>query len=326
LDSAEVLFAPYTLEYSYKRSTGPVVGRFFAGLKQRTIWGVRTASGRVLVPPYEYDPDSGAALDEWVRVANAGVVCSWAWMSEPRPGQPLDKPFAWALIKLDGADTSLLHAVDVAGPEHIESGMRVMVRWADERSGGMRDIACFVPEQASSEQNEPEREAEPGASIEALEPVAGVRSPMQLHYTVSAGRQLSNYLLGLAQKRILGSRCDGCSNVYVPPRAACPTCGVTIDNTTEVRDRGTVTTFCVIRIPFDNAAFAPPYVVAAILLDGADLPIFHLIRGVEPEAVRMGMRVAAIWADELAPTLESIRWFEPSSEPDAEFSSYAEHL
>jgi uncharacterized OB-fold protein len=39
----------------------------------------------------------------------------------------------------------MLHAVDVAGPAQMHSGMRVQVRWADETVGDIRDIACFEP-------------------------------------------------------------------------------------------------------------------------------------------------------------------------------------
>jgi acetyl-CoA acetyltransferase len=67
--------------------------------------------------------------------------------------------------------------------------------------------------------------------------------------------------------------------VYVPPRGACPTCGVPTTDEVEVADKGTVTTFCVVNIPFGNMPFDPPYVAASVLLDGADIPIFHLIRG-----------------------------------------------
>ena len=71
---------------------------------------------------------------------------SWTWLREPRPGHPLERPFAWALIKLDGADSALLHAVDAGSESAMRTGMRVVPRFCDERNGGIRDIACFVPE------------------------------------------------------------------------------------------------------------------------------------------------------------------------------------
>ena len=72
----------------------------------------------------------------------------------------------------------------------------------------------------------------------------------------------------------------------------------------------------------------PPYVFGAIILDGADVPLFHLIGGCPAAEVRMGMRVRAKWVedDQLDHTLASILYFEPTGEPDADYASYREHL
>lgn len=143
----EVLSATHLLEFPYTRSTGPVVGRYLAGLRDRRVFGSRLADGRVIVPAQEYDPWTSATLgpDALVEVADRGEVTTWSWNPVPRDGQPLDRPFAWALVRLDGADTPLLHAVDVADPTAMSVGMRVRARWADERTGSVHDIACFEP-------------------------------------------------------------------------------------------------------------------------------------------------------------------------------------
>ncbi len=143
----EVLSASHVLEYPYTRSVGPVIGRFFTGLRERRIEGVRARDGRVLVPPREYDPVTSEALDEFVEVGQVGVVTSWAWVYSPRRNQPLDRPFAWALVRLDGADTALLHAVDAGDESRMRTGMRVRVRWREETVGEIRDIVCFEPEE-----------------------------------------------------------------------------------------------------------------------------------------------------------------------------------
>ncbi len=62
------LTAPYVLEYTYRRSVGPIVGRFLSGLRDGQILGVKTAGGRVLVPPSEYDPDTGEPVGDLVEV------------------------------------------------------------------------------------------------------------------------------------------------------------------------------------------------------------------------------------------------------------------
>ena len=143
-----VLTAPHVLEYPYRRSVGPVLSRFFTGLRDGVILGVKTRDGRVLVPPGECDPQSGAAVsDEYVEVGPGGTVTTWSWVSAPRPSQPLERPFAWALVRLDGADTGMLHAVDAGTPDRMRTGMRVRPRWRAERSGHVLDIACFEPEE-----------------------------------------------------------------------------------------------------------------------------------------------------------------------------------
>lgn len=144
-----VLSAPHVLEYPYRRSVGPVLSRFFTGLRERRIVGVRTRAGRVLCPPAEADPETGAAVsDEFVEVGPGGVIESWTWVARPRPKQPLGRPFAYALIRLDGADTAMLHAVDAGDPARLRTGARVRPRWRAETVGAIDDIECFELEDA----------------------------------------------------------------------------------------------------------------------------------------------------------------------------------
>ena len=76
---------------------------------------------------------------------------SWAWVHTPRTQHPLDRPFAFALIQLDGADTCMVHAVDTGSPGEagMSTGMRVTPTWAEETIGQIQDIHCFTPEDAS---------------------------------------------------------------------------------------------------------------------------------------------------------------------------------
>jgi uncharacterized protein len=147
--AGEVLRAPHVLDYTYTRSVGPVIGAFLTGLRQGRILAATADEGRIVVPPTEYDPVTGRSVGGLVEVGPGGVVASWAWASAPAPDQPLDHPFAWALVTLDGATTSLLHVVDAGSPETMSSGMRVQARFRPEaeRRGHLLDICCFVPEE-----------------------------------------------------------------------------------------------------------------------------------------------------------------------------------
>ena len=160
------------------------------------------------------------------------------------------------------------------------------------------------------------------------EPVVGFGAPIRLEYTYRPGSASSRYLRSLAEGRIVGQRCPNCEKVYVPPRGSCPTCAVPTAEEVELAHTGLVTTFCVVNLSFYKE-IEPPYVCASILLDGADIALFHLVQEVpEGREVTMGMRVKAVWAEEseLAPTLESIRYFRPTGEPDAPYDAYKEHL
>jgi uncharacterized OB-fold protein len=143
MSSSEVLTAPHVVEYTYTRSTGPAIGAFLTGLRDAKIVGVRGADGRVIVPAIDYDPVTSEDLSEYVEVADTGVVTTWSWNDNPTKGQPLDKPFAWALVKPDGADVAFLAAVDAGSPDAISTGAKVKARWADERVGSIRDLICF---------------------------------------------------------------------------------------------------------------------------------------------------------------------------------------
>jgi uncharacterized OB-fold protein len=314
----EPLSAPIELSFDYTRSLGPTLSRFMTGLAGRTIVGGRGSDGRVVVPPLEYDLVTGTAIDDFVEVADRGEVLSWSWAAEPLPGQPLERPFAWVLVKLDGADTGMLHALDVPSADAVRTGMRVQARWVAEPVGDIRDIACF----------EPETDAEPPAPIPGVADVSMVTTPVFLGVQHSASIQETRYLRGLMEGRLLGQRCPQCRKVYIPPRGACPVDGVPTEEDVELADRGIVTTFCVVNVPFLGQRIQPPYVAAYVLLDGADIAFLHLILDCPAEDVRMGMRVEAVWKprEEWEYGLQNITHFRPTGEPDADYDSFKEHL
>ncbi len=151
------------------------------------------------------------------------------------------------------------------------------------------------------------------------EAIGGIQTPVRLDYTVDAGLAPSRFLNGIAQGHILGQRCPQCKKVYVPPHGCCPVCAVLTEEEVEVSETGTITTFCIVNLPFAGRKIEIPYVCASVLLDGADTTLFHLVQEVPAGEVRMGMRVKAVWvsAEELGPSLQSIKYFKPTGEPDA---------
>ncbi|WP_106397670.1 Zn-ribbon domain-containing OB-fold protein [Actinocorallia populi] len=295
----------------YTRSVGPVIGRFLSELRDGRLVGVKTQAGKVLFPPVEYDPANGHEVTgEFVEVGPVGTVETFSWVPEPLPAHPLDRPFAWALIRPDGADTAILHALDLGEfergakpPKRLKAGLRVRPEYRAERKGDITDIVAFRPE------------------------VSMITSPTRLEYDLQPGKALDRFFEAVAEGKILGHRCGVCDKVIVPMAGFCAKDGVPTTEEVEVADTGTVTTFAVNNLP-DPRAPEVPFVSAYVLLDGADITLLTLVAGIPADQVRMGMRVKAAWKprEEWGPTLSNIRWFEPSGEPDVPFETIEEYL
>lgn len=318
---SRVLSAPLRVAFDYTRSTGPVLGAFMTGLRSRRIVGARTSDGRVVVPPVEFDPVTHEATTDLVDVADTGTVTTWTWVSRPVPGQPLEEPFAFALITLDGATHPMLHAVKADGPDALSTGLKVRAVWSDDPQGRITDIRYFEPA-SETEAARSEDEAPSGSAV------TQVITPVELDYIYEASPEESSFFRAIAEGRLVGQRCPKCRKVYVPPRGACPVDGVPTAEEVELPDTGIVTTFCIVNVPFLGQKIQPPYVSAYILLEGADIAFLHLILGIPADEVRMGMKVRAVWKprDEWGTTVENISHFEPTGEPDADYESYRAHL
>jgi uncharacterized OB-fold protein len=324
----------FTLEFPYRRSLGPVVGAFFTGLRDGKILGSRTRGGRVLVPPLEYDPETGASVQPGlVDVADTGTVAEWAWVTEPLRKHPLQKPFAWVLVQLDGADTKMLHALDAASIDHVKAGMRVRARWRDERIGSITDIECFEADDGTA------KAASNGETSDA-DPVQFLQSVIGLDYAIRPSPLQRKFSAGISEGHIVGHKCPQCGLVYVPPKGYCPLCCVVTDasHETEVKDTGVVTSFTVVTpIQYPGQEETEEYVVASVLLDGSDSTIGQQrIEGIAHNEVRSGMRVRAEWLPEAERTDDGGMWgfgfgnaikhFVPTGEPDAPESHFREHV
>lgn len=310
-----VLSQEFELGYTYTRSTGPVVGRFLTGLRDRKIIGSIGDDGTVYVPPMEYDPTTASELTEFVEVAGSGEVVTWCWVKEPRESHPFDRPFAWAMIKLDGADVPMVHAVDVGSEAAMSTGMHVQVRWAEETSGRISDIVCFEPVGEERGQTE-------AATDEEAEPITATEAPIYLKYKFTAGEATSRFLSAIKEGRLVGQRCPRCSNVYVPPRGSCAACGVATAEEVEVSDKATVESFTIVWIPIPNNPIQPPYVIANLVADGANISFIHLMSECVNEEVHMGQRVQAVWKPrgEWTHAMTNIQYFKPIDEPDVPVS------
>lgn len=155
--------------------------------------------------------------------------------------------------------------------------------------------------------------------IAHVEQVQSVRTPIAMDYEVTPGAGLSTYLRALKDKRIVGDVCPDTGQVIIPPRGVAPMAGKRPVEMVEVADTGYIDSFNITRIPIKTRPdLTPPYVSAWVVADGANSGSIALVGGIDPEEVRIGMRVRAVWKpdDELEESAANILYWEPTGEPD----------
>jgi uncharacterized OB-fold protein len=148
--------------------------------------------------------------------------------------------------------------------------------------------------------------------------ITGIDCPVYLHYQFTAGRAPARFLSRIREGVLTGQRCPRCSNVYIPPRGSCPACGIPTEEEVVLPDRGTVQSFTVVAIPIPNNPIEPPFVVANLVLDGANISFIHLMSECDNSQVRIGQRVEAVWkpSQQWGYAMDNIRYFRPLDEPD----------
>ena len=163
---------------------------------------------------------------------------------------------------------------------------------------------------------------------ESRKPVTYVNTPVAIHYDYSIGVGMSAFMRAIREGKLLGARCPDTGKVYVPPRLTSVETASPMSELVELPDRGVVYTYCIVNIKFYEQVLDIPYAYAYIVLDGADSAIMHLVQECPIEEMRPGMRVQAVWKDpsEWTESLENIRYFKPTGEPDLPIGTIMEEI
>ncbi|MAT93061.1 MAG: hypothetical protein CME59_10715 [Halioglobus sp.] len=150
------------------------------------------------------------------------------------------------------------------------------------------------------------------------ETVTGIEAPIYLKYNFTAGAAASRFLTRIKEGVLTGQRCPRCSQVYIPPRGSCAACGVPTEEEVELADKATVESFTIVSIPIPGNPIEPPFVVANLVPDGANISVIHLLSECDNAEVHIGQRVQAVWKpqEEWGYALDNIRYFKPLDEPD----------
>ena len=128
----DLLHAPLTIEYGFNRTTGPVVGAFYTGLREGKVLGIKGADGRVVCPPVEYDPVTGVPTTEVVEVGPNATITAFCVVHIGFGVNAPPTPFVSALFLADGAVVSLYGTVGEVEYDKVRIGMRVEPVWVDD--------------------------------------------------------------------------------------------------------------------------------------------------------------------------------------------------
>jgi len=140
-----------------------------------------------------------------------------------------------------------------------------------------------------------------------------VEGKLALPYTYFAGKVGSKFITTIRdQKKILGVRCRQCNKVFVPPRQTCAFCMEDLQNNwVELKNEGVVTNFTVVRYNDKHLPRKAPFILAMIKLDGTDTSMPHILEGIQPGDVTIGLRVRPVFAKETTNTILDIDHFAP---------------
>lgn len=132
----------------YSWTVGSTLSKWYDIMRDDAeIWANRCPScDKVFVPPKLKCIDCYKDMEEWVKLPGTGTVETFTVVYYEEPNlHPRNAPFVYGIIKMDEADTGVVHLIDEVEPEKVEVGMRVEAVMADERNGNIMDIKHFRP-------------------------------------------------------------------------------------------------------------------------------------------------------------------------------------
>ncbi|RJP32366.1 MAG: Zn-ribbon domain-containing OB-fold protein [Actinobacteria bacterium] len=140
----------------------------------------------------------------------------------------------------------------------------------------------------------------------------------KLQYAWDNGPAIGRYLEELKEGRIIARKCNKCRRIMIPPRMFCELCWRPTDEWVYVKDTGKVNTFSICYVNWDASRIKKgdkPHLPAVIEIDGASegMGILHVLGEVEPEKIKIGMKVKAAWKkpEEREGAITDILYFKP---------------
>jgi len=142
------------------------------------------------------------------------------------------------------------------------------------------------------------------------------RGNLPVYHRYTAGVAGEKFLRALKDEgKLFGTKCPRCGYVYVPARLYCERDAAHLDDATwvPVGPEGELVSFTAVYADLDGHRLEVPQWVGLVRLDGASSVTMHYLGEVQPEALRVGMRVRVVLkpANERVGSIKDIAYFKP---------------
>ncbi len=143
----EPMICDSKISVPYSWWAGETATKFLSSLRDnKKIMAISCSDcGKSFVPPKKICPTCFTENTEWKELSGKGTIQSFTVARRQLASIPKKVPVIYALIKLEDADTAMLHYIEGVEPEKVTIGMAVEAQFAEKRNGTIQDIACFRP-------------------------------------------------------------------------------------------------------------------------------------------------------------------------------------
>ena len=156
----ELVMLKRTISVNQRFATGPVMGTFLQGLKEKTILAIKCPGcGRLQSPPREICAPCRIRNDSWVEIGPAGEMrmLEYCYYASPDPltGETRETPYGAIGVLLDGCKDNEVfwHLLNPQQLNDVRMGMvmgdkvvhgtRLRPVWSANRTGSINDIKYF---------------------------------------------------------------------------------------------------------------------------------------------------------------------------------------
>lgn len=143
----EYLMAERDFDSIFTYTAGRIRSKFLTELRDnKNIVGTKCSDCNIVyVPAKSTCIKCFASLDNFVDVNKSGILTTYSVIHRSQEIYPMESPFILGVIKLDGADTGLVHFVSEVSTEEVKIGMELEAVFREDRKGSISDIKYFRP-------------------------------------------------------------------------------------------------------------------------------------------------------------------------------------